>query len=139
MGSIVIQNTTVWWKSKKIWAVGSWLCLCVCVFLYICVSVYVLVYVCMSVCLLFCICVYVCVCLYVSVYVCMCVFLYVCGGGVCVADSKDNTIQENLCVSVYVLCVWVGRLILNPGEMAGADRVLTVTSKVSRGSLRVGG
>jgi len=57
---------------------------CVCVCLYVCVCIYVCVsvcmYVCVYVCVCVCVCMYVCVCVFVCVcvYVCMCVCVYVC-------------------------------------------------------------
>ena len=56
------------------------MCVCVCVYVCVCVCVWVCVcvYVCMCVCVYVCMCVCVYVCMYVCVYVCMYVCMYVC-------------------------------------------------------------
>ena len=63
---------------------------CVCVYVDVCVCVY--VYVCVCVCMYVCmrVCMYVYVCMYVFVCLCVCVFLRMCE---CVCDFRS--IQEN--------------------------------------------
>jgi len=90
-------------------------CMCVCVYVCMCVCVYVCmcvcVYVCMCVCTVrnqsrvrvyvcMCVCVYLCMC--VCVYVCVCVCVYVCMCVCTVGNQSHVRVCVCMCVYVYV-------------------------------------
>jgi len=80
-----------------------YICVCMCVHVYICLHVYI------CTCVYMCMCIYVCVCVYMCVHMCIyvcCVYMYV-YACVCVCICVCIYVCMSMCICVYVyICVW---------------------------------